>query len=72
VKICRDRWTLLLFPNAFGELPRQGAWRQLLATRLKKLTCSTLHKDGSPSQVSTRGKSKTTNSRMSGVGENGP
>jgi hypothetical protein len=26
VERCRDRLMLLLFPNAFGELPRPGAW----------------------------------------------
>jgi hypothetical protein len=36
----------MLFPNAFGELPRPGGWRPLLAIPLKKLTCSTLRSDG--------------------------
>ena len=60
-----------LLLNAFGLLPKQGAWRQLLAILLKRLTCSTLLSDGSPSQVSTRGNSKTANSRTLRVGENG-
>ena len=45
-EICRSRLALMPFPNAFGELPRRGVWRQLLATVLKNPICSTSHTGG--------------------------
>jgi hypothetical protein len=55
---CRNRLPQLLFPNAFGWLLRRSGWRPLPVTPLKKLTSSTLHRDGSPLQASTMGNSR--------------
>jgi hypothetical protein len=53
------------FSNAFGVLPRRSAWLQLLATPLKKLTCSTSPTGGEPSQVAMKPTPNTSGSRES-------